>query len=130
MIAEAVRLDLGSGKKPADGFRGVDCATFPFVLNVDLLKFPWPWASDSVDEVRCSHFFEHVPGKLRGMWMDELWRVMKVGAMATIIVPAWNSPGAVQDYTHEWPPVCQESFVYFNRDARRLMQLEHYGLTC
>src|SRR5277367_2660432 len=98
VVAEALRLDLGCGSKVAAGFAGVDVASIEGVNRIDLLTLPWPWDDGIVDEVRCSHFFEHVPGKLRGVWMDELWRVMKVGAIATFIVPAWNSPGAVQDY--------------------------------
>jgi len=125
-----LKLDLGCGTKVAEGFCGVDVALLPDVERVDLLDFPWPWADGSVDEVRCSHFFEHVPAKLRPTFMDELYRVLVLDGTATIIVPYWQSPGAVQDFTHEWPPVCAQSFLYFNRDARRLMGLEHYPVTC
>jgi hypothetical protein len=62
--------------------------------------------------------------------MDELWRILQPGGTALIVVPKWDSPGAVQDFTHEWPPVAPQSFLYFNRDARRLMGLEHYPCTC
>lgn len=129
-VDSPTKLDLGCGAHKRPGFTGVDVADLFGVQRVDLLRFPWPWASASIDEVHCSHFFEHVPGKLRGAWMDELWRVMKVGAHATIVVPAWNSPGAVQDFTHEWPPVCPESFAYFNKAMREAMGVEHYGVRC
>jgi hypothetical protein len=119
-----LKLDLGCGSKPQSGFSGVDI-NHRVAFQVDLLSFPWPWQDNSVDEVWCSHFFEHVPGKLRGLWMDELWRVLVPGRIATIICPTHDSPGAIQDFTHEWPPVCRESFMYFNRDARRIMRLDH-----
>lgn len=125
------RLDLACGPHVTDGFVGVDIVKLPGVDEVvDLLTFPWPWASDSVDLVICSHFLEHVPGRLRGAWMDELWRILKLGGMATILVPHAGTPGAIQDFTHEWPPLCAQSFMYFNRDARRAMGIDHYPVRC
>lgn len=129
IAAGLLRLDLGSGTKVADGFIGVDAADLPGVERVDLLRFPWPWADNSTVEVRCSHFFEHVPAGLRGAFMDELWRILMPGATAVMIVPKWDSVGAIQDFTHQWPPVAAQSFLYFNREARRLMGLEHYPVS-
>jgi len=124
-----VRLDLACGQTPREGFIGVDLYA-PDAQKVDLLKFPWPWAAESVEEAWCSHFFEHVPGRLRGQWMDELWRVLKVGATATILVPYYASMRAVQDFTHEWPPVAESSFLYFNRAWRVANKLDHYPVSC
>lgn len=123
-------LDLGCGGKVRPGYLGVDRVELPGVLRFDLLDFPWPWPDASVDDVWCSHYFEHVPGRLRGRWMDELYRVLIPDGTATITVPTHDSPGAIQDFTHEWPPVCRESFFYFNREARRAMGLEHYPVSC
>lgn len=132
----ALRLDLGCGQNPhippsGEKFKGVDLyAAADF--KVDLTKFPWPFEDDSVDEVFCSHFFEHVPGRLRGQWMDELFRILKPGAKATIIVPAYNSVRAIQDFTHEWPPIGPESFWYFTKGFREGNKLNHgpYDLKC
>jgi hypothetical protein len=118
------KLDLGCGPEPREGHVGIDL-NVPGMTPVDLLSFPWPWGDSTVDEVWCSHFFEHVPGKLRGQWMDELWRILVPGGVATIICPTHDSSGAIQDFTHEWPPICRESFIYFNREARRRMGLSH-----
>lgn len=123
-VEALIKLDLGCGMRPKPGFIGVDLNT-KGAENVDLLSFPWPFPSNSVNEVWCAHFFEHVPGKLRGLWMDELWRILIPGRTATIITPSWDSPAAIQDFTHEWPPVCPQSYMYFNRHARSIMGLQH-----
>jgi hypothetical protein len=126
-----MKLDLGCGTHRREGHVGVDIVSLPEVeYVVDLLDFPWPWAAETIEGVWCAHFFEHVPGPQRGQWMDELYRILVPGAIATIIVPEWNTRGAVQDFTHQWPPVCEESFLYFNAESRRLMGIEHYPVMC
>ena len=52
-----LRLDLGAGMRPKEGFIGVDILPFKeSVIRCDLRKAPWPWKDGSVDEVHCSHF--------------------------------------------------------------------------
>lgn len=124
---ELLRLDLGCGDSKTPGFLGVDkykTASTDFV--VDLFKFPWPWKNDSVEAVYASHFFEHVPGKMRGQFMAELYRVMTVGGTATFVTPYWSSMRAIQDYTHEWPPIAESSYLYFNKGWREQNKLTHY----
>jgi predicted SAM-dependent methyltransferase len=59
----SLKLDLGCGQNPKEGFEGVDLYGDKAKHRVDLFKFPWPFASDSVDEIHCSHFLEHVPAR-------------------------------------------------------------------
>ncbi len=62
-LSEYHALDLGSGKKPADGYHGLD--TFdasPNVSKVNLVSGePWPFADESIDLLHSSHFIEHIP---------------------------------------------------------------------
>lgn len=110
---------------------GVDIALIPGVdMAIDLFRFPWPFADGEVEEVYSAHFFEHVPAKLRARFMDEVWRICKPGAQVTIICPHWDSVRAIQDFTHEWPPIAAESFLYFNAQVRKDSGLEHMGITC
>lgn len=128
-----LKLDLGCGQNKREGFSGVDVAAVEGVDVVhDLLTFPWPFKPASVGEAHCSHFFEHIPGPLRGKWMDELYRVLVPNAQVTIIVPYYSSMRAAQDFTHAWPPVAESSFLYFNRQWRELNKLTHgaYALVC
>jgi predicted SAM-dependent methyltransferase len=128
-----LRLDLGCGDNKKEGFKGVDFVKTKSTDYVhDLLKFPWPFKESSVEEVHCSHFFEHIPAKLRPRFMDELFRVLEPGAKVTIITPYFNSVRATQDFTHEWPPVSPNSFLYFNRNWRNENKLTHgyYEMKC
>ena len=145
-----VKLDLGCGLNPGEGFEGVDLYGDKAKHRVDLFKFPWPFASDSVDEMRCSHFLEHVPAReiqLQDMiaahprgaqllgqdmlfaFMDEVWRILKPDAWIDITVPSARSHRAFQDPTHRRFFV-PEVFFYFNRLSREQMGLSHYRVRC
>lgn len=65
-VEEAVRLDFGCGQNPKEGFEGVDLYAPEVKHRVDLWKFPLPWADNSVDEIHCSHFMEHLPAQTVG----------------------------------------------------------------
>ncbi len=119
-----VKLDLGAGRHPKEGFLGVDAIKFPETAYVvDLAKPPWPWPDSSIDEVNSSHFVEHLdfnrhnPERVR--FMNELWRVLKPGAKATIVTPHWCSNRAYGDFTHADKPVAEMFFYYISREWRK-----------
>lgn len=127
------KIDLACGDNKVADAIGIDAfktASTDYVF--DLLKFPWPIDDGVVDFITCNHFFEHIPGKLRPRFMDECFRILKVGAQMAIVVPYWSSMRSVQDFTHEWPPVCESSFLYFNKQWRAGNKLEHglYEMKC
>lgn len=138
-----VRLDLACGETPREGFDGVDLYAPIAKQRWSVLRFPWPLADSSVDELHCSHFLEHVPMRecvesdggyvgvdLLVAWMNEAWRVLKPGSVLTAIVPNARSNRAFQDPTHRRFFV-QESFLYFNKGWRESQKLGHYlGATC
>lgn len=147
-----MKLDLGCGRRKEEGFVGIDISSDSDADIVwDLRKAPWlvgeeveiqyavgmtavphrarrVLEDESVDEIYCSHFFEHLTGPERMPFMNEVWRVLKVGATAKIIVPFYSSTRAIQDPTHAWPPVCEESFLYFNKNWREMNKLGHYPI--
>lgn len=128
---EALKLDLACGQNKTPGFLGVDIVGAPGVDVVfDLRQTPWPWKDGEVAEVVCSHFLEHLTGEERIAFMDELWRVLAEGGKATIITPYYTSMRAVQDPTHKWPPVCEASYLYFNKGWREQNRLDHYPIRC
>lgn len=132
--AKPVKLDLGCGKNKKEGFIGVDCLDFPGVdVKLDIGKDRWPWADSSVDEVHCAHTVEHLqfnpeyPERIR--FANELWRVLKSQAKATIVVPHWASCRQYGDYTHR-EPVCEMWPWYLNK-AWRASDAPHNNLyTC
>jgi ubiquinone/menaquinone biosynthesis C-methylase UbiE len=124
-VKTLLKLDLGCGENKQSGFTGVDFYS-KADIKADLFKFPWPFEDNSVEEAHCSHFFEHVPAKVRIQFMDELYRVLIVGGKATFITPYWSSVRATQDPTHEWPPISENSYLYFNKGWREVNKLTHY----
>lgn len=136
-IATPTKLNLACGQNPLDGFTGIDKYGDPD-LKFDLLRFPWPIESDSVEEVYCSHFVEHIPhwrpwfpDDTDGLWlfMDEVWRICKHDAQVRIIHPHANSDRADQDWTHE-RRINQNSWQYATKAFRDANKLEHYCGQC
>jgi hypothetical protein len=112
-----MKIDLGCGPNKKEGFVGVDVINFPGVdVVLDAGKQPWPWENDSVEEIHSSHFIEHLDADERVHCVNEMYRVLKTGAKATIIVPHWASSRAYGDLTHKWPPVSEFWFYYLNKD--------------
>lgn len=138
---ELLKLDLGSGPRPAEGFKGVDIVSGVTDFCVDLCSGNrWLWADNSVDELRSSHFIEHIDaGYIRTpegkrldalLWFfDEAFRVAKNGAVFTVQWPALQNVRAFQDPTHR-RFIPAEMTTYLSRDGRKAMGVEHYGAHC
>jgi ubiquinone/menaquinone biosynthesis C-methylase UbiE len=95
-------------------------------VKKDIKKYleKWPYSDESVSEITCNGVLEFIDGLDRAFFMDEVYRILKPGAKATIRVPYWNSVGGIQDYAYAWPPFCEASFCYFDKAQR-----ESIGLT-
>lgn len=118
-MSEPIRLDLGCGPNPKEGFQGVDVRDYgrTDILVADL-RGPWKWDDDSVDEIHCCHLIEHFEARDRIHFVNEMHRVLKPGASAEIVVPHWCSGRAYGDLTHAWPPVSEFWFLYLSRAWR------------
>lgn len=115
----SLKIDLGCGPRKKEGFIGCDLIKFKGVDKVfDIGKVKWPFKDSSVDEVYASHFLEHLTAVERIHFVNELQRVLKKGATATIVVPHWCSTRAYGDPTHQWPPVCEMWFYYLDQKWR------------
>jgi len=142
-----VKLDLAAGQRPREGFEGVDI--WPQSKHVvDLTKFPWPFEDNSVEELHCSHYVEHIPAReieardladpkrtdLLGKdhlfaFFDECFRILKPGGDMRVIVPALRNNRAFQDPTHRrFLPA--ETFLYLNAEWRKMNMLDHYRADC
>lgn len=131
-----IKLDLGCGKnKIGPDWTGVDCMSFEgvdVVLNLtEKLKSvknkdltithtykAWPWEDNSVDEMHCSHFVEHLTAGERIHFVNEAFRILKPGSSCRVIVPHWASCRAYGDLTHQWPPVSEFWFYYLSEEWR------------
>lgn len=139
-----MRLNLGAGDRRIEGFVSVDIAP-PADQIVDL-SGPWPWPDSSVDEVLAFDVCEHIgdwistpdlghPFHPRGTngrihFMNELHRVLKPGALATIETPdASRGVGYWQDPSHV-SPWCRSTFKYFEHGSFAHTRLaKSYGIT-
>lgn len=121
-----VKVDLACGDQRHPGFIGVDISpkVKPDVVH-DLSLRPWPFEDDSVDEVYCSHFIEHVDDLCE--FMNELWRIMKPGGIAKFVAPYYTSVRAWQDPTHK-RAISEPMFFYFDREWRKQNKLLHYPI--
>lgn len=98
-----MKLNLGCGVNHLQGYVNVDVhpAAKPDVVH-DLEQFPWPFETDSVDEVVMSHVLEHLgasPVKFVGIF-QELYRVCRPGALIKIAVPHPRHDNFLGDPTH------------------------------
>jgi SAM-dependent methyltransferase len=114
-----LKLDLGCGKNKREGFRGVDSIAFPGVDDVVDLRGRWPWGDSTVDEVNCSHTIEHFDWPGRVHFFNELWRVLKKGGKASIVMPYWASGRYYGDPTHK-EPFAEFAWFYLKKEWRKV----------
>jgi len=116
-----VKIDVGCGSKVKDGFLGVDIIRFPGVEYVCDVRKGLPFENDSVDEIWCQNFLEHLTnldGKFeRVALFNEFYRVLKPGAKATVIIPHWSASRFYGDPTH-CEPFSEFGFYYLSQAWR------------
>lgn len=60
VVPPGTKLDLGSGPRPVEGFRGVDEQPITdYEVSFDT-GLPWPFEDDSIEALRASHVIEHI----------------------------------------------------------------------
>ena len=105
-------LDLGCGKKKRQGAIGVDYSN---KHNADIIHdlnvFPYPFQSDSIDEIYLDNVLEHLDYPMKVM--EEVYRISKAGGMTKVIVPYFRSIWAFIDPTHQ-TFYTVDSFAYFD----------------
>lgn len=108
-----LKLNLGCGYQPMNGWVNVDYIKTDHADIVTNLDQPWPWKDNSVDEIFAAHVLEHVTDHIT--FMKEAQRVLKVGGYFTIRVPHGWSDAAMGDPTHK-RPFFVSTFVGFCKD--------------
>lgn len=151
-----VKLDLACGQnKKSSDYIGVDIIDDKNVdLVHDLNVYPYPFEDNSVDEIYCSHYVEHIPHdnwrsillecdtfeefkkkalqpQIDGLikFMNEIYRILKPDGKVKIIAPYVTHVRAFGDpthtrYIHDW------SFYYFNKEWRDINKLDKYPIFC
>lgn len=110
-----MRLNLGCGRNPLDGWTNVDISDLPgvdLVADLDGPDLATVLDADSVDESVGSHVIEHLRNPLP--FMEALWTVTKPGGTVTFEVPYGSSDDAWEDPTHV-RPYFLNSWGYFSQ---------------
>jgi hypothetical protein len=125
-----IKLDIGAGKsRCAPDFQTVDMIAFDGVDHVmDVRQCPWPWDTESVSELRTSHFVEHLTREEWVPFFNESYRVLKFGAVMTVIVPHWSHDCAYGDPTHK--SFCSGWMALYLQKSWRDQNAPHCGYTC
>ncbi len=136
-----INLNLACGNVPKEGFIGVDIVdTDSTDIVHDLNQYPWPFEDNSVDEIYCYHYIEHITHVINSLssadnrdgliqFMDEIYRILKPKGKVTIIAPYYKSGRAFGDPTHV-RHIGDLSFHYYNKEWRDNNKLSHYGIVC
>lgn len=121
----ATVLHLGCGRR--EHVEGVVTLDADARVNPDLVctlgEDRIPLADDSVDVAVANHVLEHIGVQGETVrWFqfwEDLYRVLKPGALFTFESPLYSSVWAWADPSHT-RALSPESFVFFNQDAYRL----------
>lgn len=97
-----IRVNLGCGSLPEDGWVNLDSEPLPGVDVVhDLNEFPWPFEDGCAERVKAFDIFEHVcPGPMALDFMAECHRILAPGGQLWIHTVHFQSRNAWTDPTH------------------------------
>ena len=156
MIKNALKIDLACGDNKKEGFVGIDIVkTSSADYVMDLTQYPWNIESNSVEEINCSHYIEHIPHDTVNLkklikdcntfeefklkiedhdqkdgfikFFNEIYRILKPDGKVTIVAPYYTSIRAFGDPTHT-RYIGDWSFLYLNKEWRNVNKLGHYGI--
>jgi predicted SAM-dependent methyltransferase len=131
------KLDLGSGPRPAPGYKGVDVVPGVTDFTFDLWNgAQWPWKDSSVDALRACHVIEHIDALYIKAYnatridaflffFSEAYRVAKPGAVFDLQWPALKNVRAFQDPTHR-RFIPAEQMGYLSVEGRQQLTVGHY----
>lgn len=113
-------LNLGCGKVRIPDSIGVDRVKIEGYVDVihDLDLLPYPFESNSYNEVHMYHVLEHLKDPLKKI--EEIHRILKPGGILYLRVPHFSSMAAFTDLTHVRP------FGFFSFDCLEKNNYQHF----
>lgn len=138
-MKDKIKVDLACGDSKKEGYIGVDIVeTSSTDIIHDLTVYPWPFEDNSVDEIFCSHYVEHIPHDIYNkedsrdgliQFIDEVYRILKPEGKIEIVAPYYKNERAFGDPTHK-RYIGDLSFLYWNKEWRDINKLSHYNINC
>ena len=86
----------------------------PGMIKMDITNIEYP--DESFDTIFCNHVFEHIPDDNKAI--SELYRVMKKGGLAVLLVPMAESYDTYEDWSIITPKGRAEAFGQFDHVRR------------
>ena len=127
-----VKIDIGCGKNCKDGFDGIDIIDFGQKHVYDVRK-GLLYDDDTVDEAFSRYFVPCLSNLGRRFervaFFNDLYRVLKPNATATIIVPSWNAAGGY-GHPHFQEPLYEGGLFFLNKAWREVNAPEVTEYTC
>lgn len=106
-----MRLNLGAGSQTLTGWINLDRVAMPGIDVVhDLDAGPWPFESNSMDQIAAKDVFEHVGDPV--LFMTECHRILRPGAGLFLQCPYYRGRDAFTDPTHKRFPT-EHTFDYW-----------------
>lgn len=126
-----LNFDLACGNKKQVGYIGIDINKKTQAdIICDLNKYPWEFAKEnSVDNIFCANFIEHLEGYQFYKFFEECFRILKNNGKIYIISPYYTSIRASQDATHRIH-ISEHTFLYLSKNWRDLNDLQYYNINC
>lgn len=102
-----MKLNLGAGTIPEDGWVNVDLLDLPGINVVhNLSLYPWPFEDGSASEIKALDILEHLPNYTKDdrpgvvAFITECWRILEHHGKLFIQTPGWNAAFLWEDPTH------------------------------
>ena len=134
-----LRLNLGCGELPQEGYINIDLIGLPVDVAWDLNR-PLPFTSGSVDVIFHEHVLEHL-APLQGYFLlKECHRLLKEGGVLRIVVPdAGRYMASYFDehhtFLHEWrdmqfTPMIELQYEFYSFGHKAVYDYETAALFC
>lgn len=105
--ASPIKISLGAGTEPEEGFVNVDIVELEGIQVVhNLMHFPYPFADSSAELIKAKDLIEHLATHLPDgrstvlAFVDECHRILQTGGKLWIQTPAWDADFLWIDPTH------------------------------
>lgn len=114
---QSIKINLGCGKEPTEGYVNLDWIDGPGVDVVhNLFKYPWPFKDNSATNIKAIDVLEHMPPDTSIKFIEECHRILQPGGELFMTMPHYESKNLWIDPTH-FRGYDEKSFDYFDPDT-------------